>query len=609
MTEIEISEDEMRMWRNRLIRSERMNKRFAGKNGLWRRLSDIYEGKDVLDPIGIPQVRVNLMFATVRQIVATLYFKGPTMYARGLTPRGKAVGHLLCNSVLPFERMVMQADKEERQCIHNAVLYGTGIMKHGYNAEFAPYTPYADTPAQDLEDAPDDQQYEVTGSLTEHATTVRIGHPWVRSIDPWNFGCDPECNDFNDARWLWHCFRRSWRDCIEDSRYNKKAREELRPSGQSAWFSREDVDSERDNGLADDASMVTLYEIFDRVTGRIIVMSDTGKYPLMAYQYPGGKESTGPYRFLSLYKMNHCPWGLPLAMQFLPQCEAINLLRTQMMSHLQEWGWTKIFYNANRFEKDDIKRLKNASGHSYTPLITDSNPNEAVYELPQRSINADAWNLANQYQTDMDQVSGINENARGTTNGATATEASIVAAQGGVRTEDMMAQVVAFLRASTQCTIKMLRTFWGPERIVPMLTEDGQIAAQFPVSLDDANSEYEIDIEPGSTQRIDTGTRTRQVIDMMATLTPYVPYLQAQGFDVNWPELVKRMIKESGLFGQTENILVQLPPPQAQPQQGQPAGQPPGQQPKASPQDQFGNSYRDKPAFQSGRALSEAMTN
>ena len=601
---LKISDEEVTMWRNRLIRAERSKKHLAGKNGVWSKITHMYQNQQVLDGRTGNTGEVNLMFANIRQIVATLYFKNPTMYAKGMTRRGKAIGLLIANSVLPLERRIMKAEKAERHAIQNACMYGTGILKHGFNAEYSTYTAYASKPAQDLEEGPEDAREEISGVYTEHNSTVREGHPWVKSIDPWDFGCDPECDDFTEARWMYHWFRRSWKDCVEDGRYDKAARAELRPSGQSTWFSRDDVALEREEEGMTDASMVTLCEIFDRVTGRIIVLSDTSKKALMAYRYHEGPEGTGPYAFLKLYDMKHSPWGLPLAMMFMSQCAAINELRVKMKDHLERFGFSKFFYNKNRLDPSDVKKLRTARSDSYTPLIGDDDPKLSVYEIPPSPINPDVYNQVAQYQSDMDQVSGINENARGANSGGTATEASIVAAQGGVRTEDMLAQVIMFLRESTQKTVKTLRAFWGPERVYPEFSRDGEVIKYFIIDALDVNSEYEIDIEPGSTQKYDSATRMRQVSEVIDRLVSIEPMLNMQGVSINWPDLAKRYVQASDLYGSTENILVPMAPPQPQPGNVVPFGQ----QAAPGPVDQFGQAYAANPGFQSGRQLSEARS-
>jgi hypothetical protein len=131
-----------------------------------------------------------------------------------------------------------------------------------------------------------------------------------------------------------------------------------------------------------------------------------------------------------------------------------------------------------------------------------------------------------------------------------------------------------FLKRSTRKVVAMLRQFWPSERVVPVVGPDGRNWQYITVTRDMVTAEYTVDIEPGSTEKVDKNIRVRQTIDAMAQLTPMVPYLQAQGYDLNMPELVRTYLKNTMFARNADKFLVQLPPPQPQPMPDQGMAEP-----------------------------------
>src|SRR5690606_790695 len=161
------------------------------------------------------RVVVGKLFSNLRQMVSALYFQNPTMYAKPLTPMGEWTGPIM-EQVLNRVRKVIDAEGQERHTLTNALLYGTGILKHGYHAEFCgPYTPIADpkAPSKDEKPAPsgneggDELWGDMTlpaSALTEHNDLIQFDQPWKRAISPFDFYVDPEAKTPNEARWFAH---------------------------------------------------------------------------------------------------------------------------------------------------------------------------------------------------------------------------------------------------------------------------------------------------------------------------------------------------------------------------------------------------------------------
>ena len=122
------------------------------------------------------------------------------------------------------------------------------------------------------------------------------------------------------------------------------------------------------------------------------------------------------------------------------------------------------------------------------------------------------------------------------------------------------------------------------------------------------NGEYDVDIEPGSTERVDRQARFKQLIELWREAIAAQPVMQQLGFMINLPELFKSVLTEADVVKNPDRMLIPIGPQPVQPQ-----GQLPG------PQQQIGQAPRlaavnaqdgipqSTSAFVNGRQSSEAQ--
>ncbi len=565
-----IGEDELRVWESRLTRAYKARETHELR---WERLREFYRGNYYGKVRAEDRIAINWMIVNIRQMMASLYFQNPTMFFKGNTPLGEAVSPVM-EQVLVRERQVMGAQYQERDMLWNALMYGTGILKHGYNAEFDVDEPFADDKALsgynagEIGSGSDEDLNLPQAAVTEHNTIIKYGHPWKKSISPFDFLVDPEARDANEARWFAHVINRPFVDVIRDTRYDVQARAQVEPTGQSEHGNDPSsmTSSWREDEVSRDSCMVTLYEIFDKVTQTVIVWKWGLDRPLLVKPYPFfGPE--GPYVFLQFLPDDQDFWGLSYADTFSDQIQVLNKMRTQMMDHLQRWGATRGAYITGAIDPNDVRKFV-SNTNAFVEVNGAERVGDALEIFPHIPIAGDAWKLTDLFQRDLDEVSGISELAQGTGRGIqTATEASYIQQQSGLRVGDMRFLLERALIESTRKDVAMLRQFWGPKRIVPLVGDDGRVWEMVSLTQDLVTADYEVSIEPGSTERVDKNLRVRQTIDAMAQLVPLMPYLQQMGYTVNLPELIRTYLRNTEVFRNPDRVIVPLPPAPPPPQQ------------------------------------------
>lgn len=568
-----LTEEQVQIWRKRIQRALRQ-KKDMGITAKWAVLEQFYRGQYFKKMSKDHQVATNWMFALIRQAMASIYFQNPTFYMRGLTVAGRQSAPIM-EQVYIAERKVMGAKRPERRALQHGLQLGLGTLKHGYSSSLGIEQPYRQiapgappintwTPGMEGETYSDtslnmDDFKMPRGAFVELWGERHYGHPWKRAIKPQDILIDPEAVEISEARWICHRYDRPYVDVKEDVRLDPEVRAKLKPSGMSGFSVELDEDYRKQYpSVYDDAAMVRLYEIFDCSRRRVILLTDTVDMPLLDKRYEHFGD-LGPYAFLQFFEHDEHPYGIAWAETFKPQVEVLNSLRSQMLQHLETWGQLRGGFLKGKADGNDIKQLlNNTQANVLVGIEGTEKVEDALTIFPRIEIAPDAWRLSDQWQTDLVDISGATE-LRQQKKTPTATEASYFEEKSALRIDDMRGMFEDFLLQSALRDLKSLKAFWGPDRVVPIVGEDGIVWMMARVSQDVVLSDYEILIEAGSTQRVDKAVRTRQVIDTMDRALQWMPVLQQHGFIVNSAELFKNFLKQTDVFRQPERVLIAMP--------------------------------------------------
>lgn len=609
------------LWHGRIERCYRNRKSIEER---WEVLREYYKGNYYeYEPLDRDRVTPMLHFVTTRQMAANLYYQDPSFNFRGRTIQGIQDARV-SQALYMYERSVIGAEKQERRMVDYALIYGTAILKHGWNAQFGREAAWADQKsrrgvAPSLEgnySAAHEDLLLPTGPMTEHNSSVAFGHANIKAIAPWDFIIDSDSITYEEAPWCAHRFLRRWSDVIRDTRYDAAARkrlEECGPTGMSPDY-RGDFTSDMFRNRNDieasavDSGLSQLYEIYDRSAQMCIVISPDIDLPLLMKPYPyQGKD--GPYTILQFFPRDDSFWGIPYMDTFTNEVLTINKALTNASDHYQRYtSRSRGIYLEQYIDPEKMKEMCEAEDGEYVAarsMPAGMDLDKVIHHFPSPDISSDTWRMVETFKGLLQEVSGISENDLGSGKGVqTATEASIIQASSSLRKGDMRFMVDQALRDSARKTVNLMRQFWDGDEVVPVVGPDGQSWNQ-PITPQLLRGEYDVDIEPGSTERVDRAARFRQSIELFREAAQANQFLMQQGETILLGELFKAVLRESEVVKNPDRVVVPLAPqpmalPPGQPQQGAP----PPALANVTPQGQVPQSTG---AFENGRAYSESM--
>lgn len=610
--QLKLDDTQINLWFGRIKRAYTAR---AERFWEWEKINEYRHGRYLQDYEDADRVTGMWHMVAVRQTLAQLYFQYPRM---NFTPKAVRTRPLVkgLETLTAYERTLIRAHLQERDALLNNLWYGTGILKFAWNSEFGLEAPLSDNLAQGLMkglggnatlDGHLDDLELPQGAVTEHNPDIITGHPWVKSIHPLDFLVDPEAVTYEEARWVAHRFRRPWIEAVNDSRYDRKARSQLAPGPAGKFLETGSGSTESDFRETEfnyqDSSLVTIYEIFDKTTQTVIVLSDSASGALMVRPYPFfGRR--GPYVVSQFLPVDDNFWGMAWAETFTPQIMAMNTLRTQMMTQIQRLGFPKGVFNQNDIKEEDIIRVANSMIGDFVGFDSDRDVREVIQVFPAIPINADIYRVAELFKNDMEQISGVTENQLGGGKGVqTATEAQIVNQQSSLRTGDMRFVVDQMLRDSTRHIVSLMKQFWKSRDVIPVIGPDGEL---WDLTGDQLNFEYDVDIEPGSTERVDRNARMRQSIELIQVLGAVAPLIEQQGGRLDIAEVLREVLQNNDIIKNPDRVLKSAPnlpgPAFGGPQAPGATSPPPG----ASAVGPFDNVINASESFASGRNLSES---
>jgi hypothetical protein len=626
-------EDFVERWHGRIERAYRSRQDIQER---WEVLQQYYQGNYFDEPsLRKDRVASMLSFVCVRQMAANLYYQDPSFNFTGRTIQGIKDAQI-AQALYMLERRIIGAEPQERRAVDYALIYGTGILKHGWNAQYGNDAAWADQKQRrksagvfnDKKPSAYEDLLLPLGPMTEHNTSIAYGHANVKAIAPWDFLIDSDAITYEEAAWCAHRFTRRWVDVIRDTRYDKAARKQLEEAGPTGMspsyaggFIPENFRSPANlPGDARDSGLCVLYEMYDRSSQQIIVISPDITLPLVMrdYDYQGRE---GPYTVLQFFPRDDSFWAIPYMDTFTNEVLTVNKALTNASDHYQRYtSRSRGIYNEQYIDPDKMKELCEAEDGEYISvrsMQSGMSLDQVISHFPTPDISADTWQVTDMFMQLLRQVSGISENDLGSGKGVqTATEASIIQSQTSLRKGDMRFCVDNFLREAARKTVNLMRQFWSGDEVVPVVGPEGS-TWNMPITPQILRGEYDVDIEPGSTERVDRQARFRQSIELLRESVQLNQVLMQQGQQIDLGELYKVILRDSDVVKNPSRIVVPVGQPMAQPQpmmgQGQPGvgpsqnmlgGPPP---PALGVVNDQGRMPQATDAFQNGRAYSESF--
>lgn len=448
---------------------------FESKWETWRRY---YRGE--YDMGVLP---VNIFFKMVRTLVPRVYFRNPSISVGAAKP---GEDHYVLAQIL--ERIdnkllvKMKVKQNIKRMTQNSFMFGTGVGKLGYGAQFTPTPDYLDT------DAPEGE-----GRLShriEYNDLVVPNMPWFLSTHPGSFIVPTGAEDIHGARWVGHWIKRHIDDVRDDPRLSNTSDIDVSKS----YFSEVNRGARpREDGMVD------LVEIRDKKSGLVFVLAPYHHSKILYCEHDEMMdEGHFPYFPLIFNADDLFFWGVPDAQILDPQQRELNEIRTIMMKH-RRVSLIKVIAKIGAMSPDEMEKF---SSEQVSPVILAESINDIkvmeAANIPQGLLTMDAL-----VERDVQEILGLGANQFGEyapgSADRSATEANIVNQATQIRMDerrDAVADLIVDLVNQVHPTIF---NRWTEEQVIDLVGPGGvKIWVQFrPEEL--KHSGYNVSVDPDST--------------------------------------------------------------------------------------------------------------
>lgn len=357
-------------WRSRIDRGIKWRQRTSGRNDIrWKRYKKYYRGdwggvKDLLgaqdslnDIVLSEYMPVNRIFSFVRSVMPRVYFRNPgVVVTKGMIIDGVDDAPVI-QSVANYLIKVNKLKYTLKRAVLSTALTGVGITKTGMGSQYVM--------TRELSETEDTKPQRL-----EYSARIRGGLPWATNVEPGDFVVPWGTKEFDFAPW---CAQQVWRltaDAQADT--NLAHRDKIEPTACESTH-----DSEIVPGESDKCSWSRLWEIHDKRSGRMYIMSDTSdKYhfndsDILAI-------GNLPYRILIFNVDLDTMWSVAAARIMEPQQLELNDIRTQQVKHRRR-EVTKLLVDPEADRDGNLEALNDATEPMAIVKIPD--PRKNVMEL------------------------------------------------------------------------------------------------------------------------------------------------------------------------------------------------------------------------------------
>ena len=572
---------------------------------LWKRMIDLYRGKQYDGMTSNDRLVVNLAFATKNVIAPSVAINNPRFTVNARKPESAPMA-VIVEEVLNYMWRCHKYQDEIRLAVDDWIVCGHGWVKTGYKFTKEPASKKTgDVDEENTLDPGDEEGVDDRAPMPGNVETEMIvtdDRPFVERISVFDMFCDPDARHPKEMRWI---AQRTWRalqDVKVDSRYAPAARRAVSASSWSRWDS-DDGDGrdgwdKPDVGAVSYCEVIEFYDLKRRVVATFAMDGDQAEDGENSTAGQGGfliKPEPIPYGFGAPFCMlrnyevpdNFYPMGELESIESL-QLE-LNETRNQMLNHRKRFA-RKWIYARDVFDEEGVRALESDVDNTMIPIMGDSNPANYIAPLPSIGTPPDFYNQSQLIEEDINTVSGISDYQRGQPEGnirRTATEAAMIQDAANARARDKLSKVESFLSEVGERIVLLMQQFLTGEHVARITSVAGRAWVNY--DADYLQGSYDFEVEGGSTEPRNEVFRRQSALQLVDAMAPFVEigvvdpaglarYVLQYGFQIK---------DVSQIMAQPQDQMA-IDPATGQPIPGLPPGGPPTGDPNAVPADLAG---------------------
>src|SRR5690606_14769081 len=437
----------------------------------WKRLKDMYAGKQWVGTAREDRIVVNKAFANINIVTAAISSSYPKFVVKPRTPESAATA-IITEEVLNYVWQHYKFQDEFKLAVNDMVQLGHGWLKVGWKAVKAAEV---EKPAESDDEA---ENVEKEDGPTSEAQAVKFteDRPFVERVSPWDVYVDPTARTLREARWIAQRIFRPVKEVRANEQYDKAAREAAVPTAYAKYDDQSDrVPMPEDPDVSNDGfvEIIEFYDVFRR--------------SMCVFAKDGGD------RFLVAPKKQPFSFGHPFVMfrdyevvdEFYPMGELqaiedlqneLNETRTQMINHRKRYA-RKYLFDPSMFDPEGLSALKSDRDNELVAVQTNGNDLlSAITPMPTVMVPPEFYNHSALITDDIDQISGVSDYQRGSLPEIrrTATEAAIIQDSMNARSSDKLARIESTLALVGERVIQLMQQFMTDEQVARVVKDTSQ---------------------------------------------------------------------------------------------------------------------------------------
>ncbi len=504
-----------------------------GFHDLWRRLIDLYQGKQYTDLTQEDRIAINIAFSTLNVIHPAISVNAPKISVLANDPENDDRS-LFAEAVLNYWWKHFDFHLPFRLAARDFLFIGHGWVKVGWKTvesqrklddyewetEFKKRAAERDAAAAEnpMMEADLPTYEEIAESIVDSKTVVVEDRPFMERVSPFDIFVDPEATTMQDARWIAQRIIRPLEEVRKDKRYKQSVRLSLEGSHLATF----DLDKKAKKEYGDDVLRVVIWEHYDLVNGRLCIFADGGSDFLvepmdmpyaMGHPYVMVRNYEVPGRF---YPIGDLEMLEPLQLE-------LSATRSALMNNRKQYA-RKYLFRASAFDEKGLAALRSNVDNTGVPVEDDGRPfQDIIAPMPYIPLSGDLYNYSEIISADAREVSGVSEYQRGTAPSVrrTATEAAMIQDATNARSADKLGQIEGFIAAIARKQLQIAQQFLTGEQVARVTGAQGQ-TMWLPFDRDDIIGEYDFVVEAGSTQPANDQQRRQDAMALVSALAPFM---------------------------------------------------------------------------------------
>ncbi len=492
-------------WMNNIKLGKKFRKDYGGSDR-WKLYSRYY--RNDFEEGSVP---LNMIFSMARSIVPRIYFRNPRVTVTPTQP-GMWWHAKVLERIDNWIIREINIKKQLKRIVLDAFLFGTGVVKLGFDSEFGFSREDWSESGGYISDAREED------NLLEYDTNVKPGMPWVKRLSPKLFVVPWGTEDIDDAPWVAHMFVRKLEDVKADPLYKNtkdlKATLRYKPTVHDDSEIRTLIDDENAR-----EEYVELWEIHDVKRGRVyVVAADHDKF---LRDVPDDLAIEGlPFEVLVFNSDPDFFWGVADPKIIEPQQIELNHARRMQALH-ERLAAVRMLAREGNIDHDEIAKLTDMDSDPVPVVFVKGSLGDSV--MPFSIHTPQDYSLyVRELRQDIREQIGFSRNQMGEfdmSSRRTATEAAIVEQAAGIRVDERRDAVADLFEAVIRKINQMIFSFWDSERAANIVGPDGRT---YWVSFtgDQITGEYNYKVDPESSLPVTNETKKREIMEVFSALSP-----------------------------------------------------------------------------------------